>query len=114
MMRWLVESSLRARKGVVVAAAVLFGFGAWQLRQADMDALPEFNPPIVEVQTEALGLSAEEMEQLITVRSSRICSTAWRGWIRSGRSRCRACPRSSWSSSLGRICTAPGRWCRSG
>ena len=37
-----------------------------------------------------------------------------RGWIRSGRSRCRACPRSSWSSSLGRICTAPGRWCRSG
>ncbi len=29
--------------------------------------LPEFAPPTVEVQTEALGLSAEEVEQLITV-----------------------------------------------
>ena len=28
--------------------------------------LPEFSPPYVEVQTEALGLSAEEVEQLIT------------------------------------------------
>ena len=67
MMRRMVESSLRAKKGVVIAAAVLFGFGAWQLRHADMDALPEFNPPVVEIQTEALGLSAEEMEQFITV-----------------------------------------------
>jgi Cu/Ag efflux pump CusA len=31
------------------------------------DVLPEFNPPFVEVQTEALGLSAQEVEQLITV-----------------------------------------------
>ena len=85
MMRWLVESSLRARKGVVVAAAVLFGFGAWQLRQADMDALPEFNPPIVEVQTEALGLSAEEMEQLITVplEQDLLNGVAWLDSIRS-------------------------------
>ena len=29
--------------------------------------LPEFSPPYVEIQTEALGLSAEEVEQLITV-----------------------------------------------
>jgi Cu/Ag efflux pump CusA len=32
-----------------------------------VDVLPEFTPPHVEVQTEALGLSAEEVEQLITV-----------------------------------------------
>ncbi|GAB3849621.1 efflux RND transporter permease subunit [Dactylosporangium cerinum] len=31
-----------------------------------MEAYPEFTPPRVEVQTEALGLSAEEVEQLIT------------------------------------------------
>ena len=32
-----------------------------------MDVLPEFSPPYVEIQTESLGLSAEEVEQLITV-----------------------------------------------
>ena len=32
-----------------------------------MDVHPEFSPTHVEVQTEALGLSAEEVEQLITV-----------------------------------------------
>ena len=85
MMRWMVESSLRAKTGVVVAAAVLFGFGASQLRQADMDALPEFSPPIVEVQTEALGLSAEEMEQLITVplEQDLLNGVAWMESIRS-------------------------------
>ena len=34
---------------------------------ASVDTLPEFGPTYVEVQTEALGLSAEEVEQLITV-----------------------------------------------
>ena len=32
-----------------------------------MDTLPEFGPTTVQVQIEALGLSAEEVEQLITV-----------------------------------------------
>ena len=38
-----------------------------QLRDAPIDVLPEFTPPYAEIQTEALGLSAEEVEQLITV-----------------------------------------------
>jgi len=41
--------------------------GVVQLRGAPVDVLPEFSPPYAEVQTEALGLSAEEVEQLITV-----------------------------------------------
>jgi Cu/Ag efflux pump CusA len=41
--------------------------GVVQLRQAPVDVLPEFTPPYAEIQTEALGLSAEEVEQLITV-----------------------------------------------
>jgi Cu/Ag efflux pump CusA len=32
-----------------------------------MEVLPEFSPPYAEIQTEALGLSADEVEQLITV-----------------------------------------------
>ena len=42
-------------------------FGVWTLRRAEVDVLPEFAPDHREVQTEALGLSAEEVEQLITV-----------------------------------------------
>lgn len=41
-------------------------FGFFQLRDAQVDVLPEFKAPYVEVQTEALGLSAVEVEQLIT------------------------------------------------
>ncbi len=48
-------------------AVILMVVGVWQLRQARTEVLPEFAPPTVEVQTEALGLSALEMEQLITV-----------------------------------------------
>jgi CzcA family heavy metal efflux pump len=67
MMQWIVGSSLRIKRTVIAAAAVIFAVGVWQLRDVSTDTLPEFKPPIVEVQTEALGLSAEEIEQLITV-----------------------------------------------
>jgi Cu/Ag efflux pump CusA len=66
-MRWIIESSLRFRLLVVVAAAGILAFGVLQLRDASVDVLPEFTPPYVEIQTEALGLSADEVEQLITV-----------------------------------------------
>ena len=67
MIRWIVGSSLRFRGLVVAIAAGLMFFGITQLRDAPVDVLPEFSPPTVEVQTEALGLSAAEVEQLITV-----------------------------------------------
>ncbi len=41
-------------------------FGVAQLEDAPVDVLPEFTPPYVEMQIEALGLAAEEVEQLIT------------------------------------------------
>jgi Cu/Ag efflux pump CusA len=67
MMRWLIASGLRFRLLVVGIAAVVIGLGVVQLRNEPVDVLPEFTPPYVEVQTEALGLSAEEVEQLVTV-----------------------------------------------
>ncbi len=67
MMRWIVGSSIRFRRLVIAIAVGLLVFGALQLDNAKTDILPEFQRPTVEVQTEALGLSAEEVEELITV-----------------------------------------------
>lgn len=52
---------------MVGIAAGVMAVGVAQLRDAPVDVLPEFTPPYTEIQTEALGLSAEEVEQLITV-----------------------------------------------
>lgn len=67
MMRWIIGSSLKARGFVLLLAAALIVLGIGQLRNVPKDVLPEFRPPTVEVQTEALGLSALEVEELITV-----------------------------------------------
>ncbi|HET7168012.1 MAG TPA: efflux RND transporter permease subunit [Candidatus Limnocylindrales bacterium] len=67
MMRWLVGWSVKFRLLVIGIAAALLLLGGTQLRQARVDVLPEFTPPYVEVQTEALGLSAEEVEELVTI-----------------------------------------------
>jgi Cu/Ag efflux pump CusA len=66
-MRVIVAWSLRYRLLVLGIAAGIMLFGYTQLSRASFDTLPEFGPPYVEIQTEALGLSAEEVEQLITV-----------------------------------------------
>ena len=67
MIRLIVEWSLKFRLVVVFIAAMLLVFGIAKLRDMPVDVYPEFNPPVVEVQTEALGLSAAEVESLITV-----------------------------------------------
>jgi Cu/Ag efflux pump CusA len=67
MIRRIVGSSLRYRGIVLAAAAAVMVVGVVQLREMPKDVLPEFGQPTVEVQTEALGLSAPEVEQLITV-----------------------------------------------
>ncbi len=67
MMRWIVGASMQLRVLVAVIAAMLLVLGISTLRQMPVDVLPEFARPYVEIQTESLGLSAEEVEQLITV-----------------------------------------------
>ena len=66
-MRWLIGSALRLAVAMTAAAALVLFLGVSALRHASVDTLPEFLPTQVQVQTEALGLSAEEVEQLITV-----------------------------------------------
>src|SRR3954451_17587325 len=67
MLRGIISASVRLRLLVVLAAAILLAIGASQARKAPVDVLPEFSAPTVQIQTESLGLSAEEVEQLITV-----------------------------------------------
>lgn len=67
MMRWIIKASMGLRFLIIVLAAVLLIYGFTQLREMPIDVYPEFDPPLVEVQTEALGLSAAEVESLITV-----------------------------------------------
>ncbi|HEY5848868.1 MAG TPA: efflux RND transporter permease subunit, partial [Microlunatus sp.] len=58
---------IRLRLLILAAALGILAVGIVQLRGTPVDVLPEFTPPYAEIQTEALGLSAEEVEQLITV-----------------------------------------------
>ncbi len=67
MMSWIIGTSLRLRVLVVVLAGLLTLAGIRTTRQAAFDVFPEFAPPLVEVQTEAPGLSTEEVESLVTV-----------------------------------------------
>lgn len=66
-MRWIVENSLRYRYLVIFAALILFTFGVIRLRDSSVDVFPEFAPPKVEIQTISLGLSAADVEELVTV-----------------------------------------------
>jgi Cu/Ag efflux pump CusA len=67
MMRWIVASSLKFRFLVIASAAALMYFGIGQLRSMPVDVFPEFAPPLVEVQTISIGLSAVEVESLVTI-----------------------------------------------
>src|SRR5438093_1410327 len=66
MMRWIVGSSLKFRFLVIAAAAAMMYFGVERLRSMPVDVFPEFAPPIVEIQTEGIGMTATEVEELIT------------------------------------------------
>ncbi len=67
MLRWIVGSSLKFRFIVVAFAGAMMFFGVGQLRKMPVDVFPEFAPPRVEIQTPCLGLSAAEVESLVTI-----------------------------------------------
>lgn len=67
-MRWIIATSLHFRYLVIAFAAVLIFFGMKQLHQMPVDVFPEFAPPLVEIQTELPGMSASEVESLITIQ----------------------------------------------
>src|SRR6195952_330054 len=66
-MEQIIVGCLRLRTVIVAVAAVLLAGGLWQMRQMPLDVVPEFSPLTLQVRTEAIGLSAAEVESLITV-----------------------------------------------
>jgi len=66
MLNWIVHFSLRFRGVVVALACVLTGYGIYTAAHAKLDVLPNFVPPEVTVETEAPGLSPEQVEILVT------------------------------------------------
>lgn len=66
-MRRIVGFSLKFRALVVAIAVAMMAFGGVQLSTASVDVFPEFAPPKVEIQTIAIGLTAAEVEQLVSV-----------------------------------------------
>jgi CzcA family heavy metal efflux pump len=66
MLKRIVHFSLRFRGVVIVIAAVLVAYGLYVAAHAKLDVFPEFAPPRVVIQTEAPGMSPEEVEALVT------------------------------------------------
>ncbi len=66
MFKWLLDNSLRNRLLVIIASVVLMAYGAFTLTRTPVDVFPDLNKPTVTVITEAGGMAAEEVEQLIT------------------------------------------------
>ncbi len=66
-MSWLIQTSLQFRLLVIVLAIVLVIVGIRTSDSVPLDVFPEFAPPLVEIQTEAPGISTEDVESLITV-----------------------------------------------
>ena len=83
-MRWLIALALRHRVVVVALAVVLLIFGIRSAQTVPFDVFPEFAPTLVEIQTEAPGLSTPEVENLITVPIENVVNgISWLETIRS-------------------------------
>jgi HME family heavy-metal exporter len=66
MFKQLLDNSLANRLLVIIASLVLMAYGAYTLTRTPVDVFPDLNKPTVTIMTEAGGMAAEEVEQLIT------------------------------------------------
>ena len=104
MFGWITRFSLQFRILVLALAAGIIAFGIVNVPRIAVDTMPEFAPAQVEIQTEALGLSAVEVEQLITapMEADLLNGVAWLDEIRS--KSVRGCRPSNSSSSPAQTC----------
>ena len=66
MLNKIIKFSLQNRLLILVAAVLLIIGGIYTTGQTEVDVFPDLNAPTVVVMTEANGMAAEEVEQLVT------------------------------------------------
>lgn len=76
MLKAIVGFAVRLRGVVITLAVLAVAYGVFALGHARLDVFPEFAPPQAIVQTEAPGVSPEQVETLITQPLERALSAA--------------------------------------
>ncbi|MBU2828835.1 MAG: efflux RND transporter permease subunit [Acidithiobacillus ferriphilus] len=66
MLKAVIRFSIRFRGVIIALAFLLVGYGLYTLSHMEMEAFPNFTPPLAVVDTEAPGLSPEQVAALVT------------------------------------------------
>lgn len=66
MLNKIIRFSLENRLFILVAAVLLMAGGMYTMTRTEVDVFPDLNAPTVVIMTEAGGMAAEEVEQLVT------------------------------------------------
>src|SRR5579859_7227580 len=65
-MRWLVGLCVRYAGTLATLTLIALVAGLWATQNAPLDVFPDFVPSTVDIQTEAPGFTAQQVEQLVT------------------------------------------------
>lgn len=66
MLNNIISFSLRNRPLILCLTVLLLVAGCWTALKMEVDVFPDLNAPTVAIMTEAPGMAAEEVEQLVT------------------------------------------------